>query len=205
MTRAIAVVALLLPLNTFAAAPVSFDAALGAVRSQVLKTQALQVQAKSKTSSAEINRLSSQTQRHRWDIDRLENRLRDIRRRAKNVSRDPGGNADPFLNNDLRRFIWDLRDEKRDMERTARDLERIERAAPKDPALVNAALTLESRTRWLENSAESLEREATWATFDIRRAGFTFEAMDISRETDEIEREARDIHQDARRLLNKVR
>ncbi len=201
------VAALLLAQPLSAGVAVPFGTALNQIRTQVLKTKASQEKIRAQSTAGEISRLASDVRRHGWDTQRLERRLADIRRRVNRLRNDPSrpGRNDPFLRNDLRRLTWDLRDLKRAADRTESAVRRVAATAKKDPALVSPARSLSSNANWFDNDARSLEREARWAHWDIRRAGYTFEAMDIDRGTRDIARSARDIESEARRLLDKVR
>lgn len=201
-----AVLSLILSSPAAAGPAVSFEAALGNIRSTVLKTRASQIQTKTAATESEIRRLTRSLDRKDWDVRRLKNRLSDLRRRAQRLDRNGRGRgSDAFFNNDLRRLVWDLRDLKRDIERDGRTMTRILRSAIKDPALVSPAQRLEREARSLESETGWLENEARWARMDIQRAGYNFEAWDIERYSDDIDRDVRDIRRDARRLIDKVR
>lgn len=202
----IAVLSLVVSSHAAAGPTVSFEAALGNIRSTVLKTRASQIRTKTTATESEIRRLTRSLEWKDWDVRRLKNRLSDLRRRAQRLDRNGRGRgSDAFFNNDLRRFVWDLRDLKRDIERDARTLTRILRSAIKDPALVSPAQRLEREARSLESETGWLESEARWARMDIRRAGYNFEAWDIERYSDDIDRDTRQLRRDARRLIDKVR
>ncbi len=193
----------------FAQAPSSFDAALGGVRSQILRTQAAQKAAKPKADSLELRQLSSELNRQRWSINRSEFTLRDLQRRAQEIERAsrPGEapTRDAFFESDLRRFGWDLRDLARQSAMTAREVERVERAAEKNPELVQAAETLLSEAAWTRLEAQGLSRSARWAAFDFRRIGFVFESYDIESQSDAIGRSAEDAERAAKSIVEKVR
>ena len=213
--KVLVVLAVAILTQTLSAQPVSaatvavpFKAALGQIRRQVLKTKAVQDKIRALATAGEIRRLDSDANHHRSKVWRLERRLAKLRRRAQRLTqrrRRPPRRNDPFFRNDLRRFTWDLDRLRRDIERTARDAQRVAATAVKDPALVSPAQSFVSSADWLEHEARGPGREARWAHWDIRRAGFPFEAMDIDRDVDFVARAARSIHSEARRLLDKVR
>ncbi len=201
-----AVLSLILSSVAAAGPAVSFETALGNIRSAVRKTRAAQIRTKTTATESEIRRLTRSLDRKDWDVRRLKNRLSDLRRRAQRLERNGRGRgSDAFFESDLRRIIWDLRDLKRDIEQDERTMTRILRSATKDPSLVSAAQRLEREARSLESETGWLESEARWARMDIRRAGYNFEAWDIERYSDDIDRSAGDIQRNARRLINKVR
>ncbi len=185
----------------------SFEGAVHEMRASILSTRAEQIKVKTLSAKNELENLSHNVRRHDWEAGRLRRKISDIRRRVNRMGPDQPRrpDSDPFLRNDIRRLVRNLRDFVRKVERSQRRAEALANTVQKAPDLVRPAERLERNARAFVSEARWLENEARWARWDIRRAGFTFEAIDIERYSDEAHRAARRIKTAAGRILKKVR
>jgi len=194
--------------NPFAG--LSFEAAFSQVSRQVLATKAAQAKNKGTLVEQDIRNLQSRLSRLDMDSWRWRDTLSDIRRRAQQIDQQQPGqtqppqNPDPFLRNDLQRFIWDLQRVRDDLRQYLRDCQQLVRDAQKDDNLVQPARSLQQYAQNLESDLRRLESDARFAESDIRRAGFTFEAMDLTRNISDAYQSSSDLVYQARELVQKV-
>ena len=204
----LSVVSLICNLPCAAQTP-SFEDALGSFRQDIHEQRAARLQSKDARHASDLHRAAREADSMAWEASRLRSTVSDVRRRAQNASRDNGqqpDRQDPFLRNEVRRLVWDLRDFNQRVGRTADDVSRIQRSiTEKDPELVSPAMNLSRAARQLASDARWMSDEARWAAFDLRRAGFNFESWDVERESEGAESSARRLESDAQRILAQVR
>lgn len=158
-----------------AAAPAlpSFEESLGSIQLQVRKSAP---ERRSVHAKSGLDNLG-------WDADRLRDeasRLRSAIRWLQAATRRPN---DPYLRSQVTQTSWALRDFQWRVDQLKRDVERARDEAKKDPALVGAAERARSSASWLASETRWLELDTSSAVWDLRRAGFTFEAWDFERYT----------------------
>lgn len=178
----------------------SFEASLGQLRQDVLAVRATQIKDNNDALARDIYTLSSETRSLYWETSRLRRQTNDLRWRCQRAAPN-----DRFLQSDVQRFIWDLRDFSRRFWQSANEGQRLLRAAVKDPILVSPAQNLEQSAVDLSSEARWLENDARFASWDFRRAGFASESWDLERESSDAAGYARDLEASARALSAKVR
>lgn len=180
-----------------AAAPAlpSFEQSLGSIQLQVQKSapQRGTVHAKSG-----LDNLS-------WDADRLRDdasRLRNTVRWLQAAARRPN---DPSLRSYVIQASWQMREFSSRVVTLRRDVERARDAAQKNPDLVGAAERARSSASWLTSETRWLWSDIQTASWDLRRAGFVFEAFDFERYSSEATDAAAGAEQAAGELVRRVK
>jgi len=197
---------ILASISASAAPALTFEQTLGQLRERTVAA-VRKIRLKNATTPAEIKEWGEATHEFFWDARHLRDTLRDLGFRVRRYNPDQPGRPqqDPFLSNDLRRLIWEMRDFNRHMSLHLQRVQTAYRNAAPNAELVEPAELLSTRAQNVQFEVDWLESDARNIDWDLRRANFSFEAMDIEREMARMPQITRDVLREANLLLNKVR
>lgn len=208
MRTPLAALALAFTFAVFAAPAVAapaapgFEQALGSLRDQVLQTRAAQLKAKSAQDVTQAD----------WDardLSRrgmmLESTISDVRRRAADARRAPRPGQDPFLRSQVERALFDLRQWDQDLQMLERRTMTLAASAQKDPDAASAAQQLVYDAQDVASAAQQLSTDADWMSWDLRAAGFAYEAGELQRLAQDAAAQARQLGYDAQTILDRSR